>query len=123
MKKQLNVPCHIEFKTTNLGKYKMFYDMFNWRIIKSPIPGYNLLKFKDDFSVGGAVLLVEEKQEKANSSPLIYIRVEDIDSTLESLVKRGAEVQQTKIIIPKVGEWATFFDIDNNLVGLWKEEI
>ena len=50
---------------------------------------------------------------------LVYILVDDIDKTLEKVVKLGG-----KIVVPKSGEngnaMATFADADSNLFGLYE---
>lgn len=121
MEKKLNVPCHIEFNTTDFNKFEEFYKIFGWKVINNSMKNYRLLKFRDNFPVGGAILLVDKIQDRCKSNPLIYIRVDNIDKVLSDLVNQGAEIQQEKISIPQIGEWATFYDIDNNLIGLWKE--
>lgn len=116
-----NVPCHIEFVTDDLDKAADFYTkLFGWKVIDSGVPGYRLVKFADDFPVGGAIL--ERKVEKQRDSwPLLYIRTEDIDKSLQEALALNVEITVEKIVIPNRGMYAVFVDIFGNTLAFWQE--
>jgi len=118
--KKKSLPCHIEFKTQDFTKFESFYQSLGWKLIDRGMEHYKLIEFGEDASIGGAVLLKNVKQDALSSSPLVYIRVDDVDSTLKQLCESGAIVHTEKQIIPNVGEWASLYDLDNNFLGLWK---
>ncbi len=118
-----NLPCHLELISNDLDKTSAFYrELFGWKIIDCGVQNYRLMKFHEDFPIGGAILKIDEKITCQRQWPLVYIRVDSISQTLCKAVEMGAEILINKITIPERGSWAAFCDPDGNQIALWKEE-
>lgn len=116
-----NAPCHIEFVSNDINNTADFYErLFGWKIIKTGMENYRLIKFAENFPVGGAILQDREKnRDNIAQFPLVYIQVESINTYLSKAIELGAEIIINETIIPNRGAWGVFKDIDGNVVALW----
>lgn len=118
-----NTPCHIELISRNLERSTRFYQsLFGWVIIDSGIDNYRLIKFAQDFPVGGAIIKSNEKLICEKQWPLVYIRVDSLEETLMKAQDLGANIITEIRNIPNRGDWAVFADPYGNQIALWKED-
>ena len=54
------------------------------------------------------------------NSPIIYIRVDNIDATTTSIEKNGGKIIKPKSPVGNFGFAAYFKDTEGNIVGLWQ---
>jgi predicted enzyme related to lactoylglutathione lyase len=81
---------HLELKTGNLGRACSFYGgLLGWRPERVTAGGLSYLALELGAELGGGV--VEDERESALWLP--YVEVEDVRSTTEEAVARGAGVQ------------------------------
>ncbi|MBD3315734.1 MAG: hypothetical protein GF344_08105 [Chitinivibrionales bacterium] len=121
-----NVPCHIEFISSDIEKTTRFYaKLFGWEVVNNEIPDYFLLRFAAEYPVGGAIRVhagranTSHDHEKAN--PLLYIRVEAIERVLVKIKAYEGKILTETVTVPGRGCYAHFADGDGNILGLWQE--
>ncbi|MEM2974982.1 MAG: VOC family protein [Candidatus Bathyarchaeia archaeon] len=107
----------VEIRVRDLEKAKQFYGgLFDWKISGKENKDYAYwLIDTGEKPSGGLWRMPKEKP----CGVLVYILVDDIDKTLEKIVKLGG-----KVIVPKSKEngnaMATFADPDGNIFGLYE---
>lgn len=107
----------VEIRVRDLEKAKQFYGgLFDWKISGKENKDYAYwLIDTGEKPSGGLWRMPKEKP----CGVLVYILVDDIDKTLEKIVKLGG-----KVIVPKSKEngntMATFADHDGNIFGLYE---
>jgi len=115
----------VEIKTRNMEKSAKFYEnLFGWKVIeKETAEGLDVWIFDTgseprvrNLQRGGIWL----KPEGEHLGVVVYIVVDDIDSTLKKVSELGG-----KAVTPKTSQGpafrACFTDPDGNLFGLWEE--
>jgi predicted enzyme related to lactoylglutathione lyase len=120
----INNFVHINIGVKDLEKTKDFYSaIFNWRIYEIP-EMTDILFFeidKEGDSVEGGFALTEEPINPG--SIVLYVNVDDIDSTLDKVKTLKGEVVLEKTKLPGgFGIIARFKDINGNIMGLWTED-
>ncbi len=110
----MNGLCYAEFSATNLERAKTFYnEIFGWEFHAMD---ENYSTFQTD-GIGGGIAKVEEVK---SGGPIVYIQVEDIDTTLKVIGEKGG-----KTVVPKTkisdehGSFAHFNDSEGNVMGIW----
>lgn len=107
----------VEIRVRDLEKAKQFYgSLFDWKISGKENKDYAYwLIDTGEKPSGGLWRMPKEKP----CGILVYILVDDIDKTLEKIVKLGG-----KVVVPKSKEngnaMATFADPDGNIFGLYE---
>ena len=109
--------CYLEIPTTDIPRSVAFYQaVFGWKVRRR---GDGATAFDDAIGeVSGSWVT----GRPASSTPglLLYIMVEDIESTIESVVaNRGRIVQPLGADAPELT--ARFADPDGNVLGLYQE--
>ncbi len=61
-----------------------------------------------------------ERRPGVVESPIIYVRVADIDKSAEAIEKHGGKVLKPKARVGDFGFAAYFKDTEGNTVGLWQ---
>jgi len=107
----------VEIRVRDLEKAKMFYGgLFDWKISGRENKDYAYWLIDTGEKPGGGMWRFPEGKP---IGVLVYILVDDIDKTLENVVKLGG-----KVVVPKSKEngnaMATFADPDGNLFGLYQ---
>jgi predicted enzyme related to lactoylglutathione lyase len=107
----------VEIRVRDLDKAKNFYgNLFDWKISGGENKDWAYRVVDTGEKPGGGMWRFPQGKPLGI---LVYILVEDIDKTLENVVKLGG-----KIVAPKSKEngnaMATFADPDGNLFGLYE---
>ena len=112
--------CHIVIPAPDLAKAKSFYEaIFGWRVRENaPGPQY---WFFESGNVGGAF---NGSRKPAQSSVVLVIKVDDMQTTLDSISKHGGTVTQGR---SRIGEAASgydayFLDPNGNEIGLYSDQ-
>ena len=107
---------HVEIPILNLEKAKEFYkSIFDWDMDIEVMPNYGLVDRTEAVSLGFPVT------DKIPESGLgVVFGVENIDATLESIVKNGGKIHSPKAqITPEIGYSAEFIDCFGNKLSLF----
>ncbi len=112
-----------EIHVKDFDKARDFYGkLFNWEFNLSQSTKtqyWNI--FTGDGSIGGG-FMKKEKPEHEGQAVVLYVSVENIDSTLKNVQELGGKTFTPKTLInEKAGYFALFYDNDNNLIGLWSK--
>ncbi len=98
---------------------RFFGDLFGWQVAADPeLGGYGLVDTgAGEEAIGGGIGPVEEGD---TAGVRIYVRVEDLEATLQ----RAEQLGGTRLVPPTdlpggYGRFALFADPDGNTVGLW----
>jgi len=107
----------VEIRVRDLEKAKRFYgSLFDWKITGEENKDYAYWLIDTGEKPGGGMWRFPEGKPLG---VLVYILVDDIDKTLENIVKLGG-----KVVVPKSKEgenaMATFADPYGNLFGLYE---
>jgi len=61
------------------------------------------------------------KRQHPVTSPVITIKVHNMEDALKNVKKMGGEVVRGKMHVGDMGYAAYFKDTENNVIGLWQE--
>jgi predicted enzyme related to lactoylglutathione lyase len=111
---------HWEIGAKDPVKLAEFYKkLFNWEINHVPQIDYHLCEVGEGGIGGGIAKIDETKGEKPYIT--VYIKVDDLQATLDKAVKMGAKVLVPPTLISEqIGSFAMFTDPDGLLVGILK---
>jgi hypothetical protein len=108
---------HIEIPTTDLDKAKQFYfNVFSWDF--KPF-GNGYLLFNNHKGIMVGLRLVEKVS--TGDTTVFHVNIPDINSILERVKENGGSVKRNKTVIPAMGYYALFIDIDGNTIGLFQK--
>jgi predicted enzyme related to lactoylglutathione lyase len=108
---------HIEFSADDREAAAQFYhDVFSWEI--QHMPEMNYSTFMSNEKLGGGFNPVTE--EYPAGTVIVYIQVDDFETTLADIEAKGGKTIRPKTEIPGVGWFAFFADPTGNLVALYK---
>jgi len=107
----------VEIRVRDLEKAKKFYgNLFDWKISGDENKDFAYWLIDTGEKPGGGMWRFPQGKPLG---VLVYILVDDIDKTLEKVVKLGG-----KVVVPKSKEgenaMATIADTDGNLFGLYQ---
>jgi len=107
----------VEIRVRDLEKAKKFYaGLFDWKITGEENKDFAYWLINTGEKPGGRMWRFPKEKPLGI---LVYILVDDIDKTLENVVKMGG-----RVVVPKSKEngsaMATFADPDGNLFGLYQ---
>jgi predicted enzyme related to lactoylglutathione lyase len=107
----------VEIRVRDLEKAQKFYgSLFDWKITGDENKNYAYWMTSTGEKPGGALWLMPKEKP---TGVYVYIAVDNIEKTLEKIVKMGG-----KIVAPKSKEdgnaMATFADPDGNLLSLYE---
>ena len=79
--------CHLELKTTDIGKTRSFYEtIFGWTF--QIIPGFETYAmFQTPGGLGGGFDANPEGEKPSEVGPVLHIEVDDIDAAMNQCVK------------------------------------
>ncbi len=107
---------HVEFASTDLERTRAFFSgLFGWSF-NTWSEDYYLFSAPD--KPNGGIMKVD-KVEPGNST-VVYVEVDDIESTLKHVEELGGSVAQPKTEIPDMGWYAHLTDPDGNVIGLYQ---
>ncbi len=109
--------AHCEIPVTDLEKSKNFYSKVLGWDFKPFGKGYLLFNNHKGIMVG---LRLVDAIVKGDST-VFHVNIPDIDSILKRVKDNGGAVVRTKTIIPAMGWYALFNDLDGNTVGLYQK--
>jgi len=114
-----NPICHFEICVNDRKKAVEFYGgLFDWKIETDEGMDYSMVSTGED--LGGGIFQVQGEMKPYTA---VYIKVEDIDGTIDKAVALGAhEIQRKKQISAEHGFYGMFADPDGNVIGLWSKE-
>ncbi len=125
----MNRIVHWELQTTDPQKAKNFYEpLFGWKLDYMKDMNYVVVKTEDRpdgvgpdgvMGVGGGMTIVKQVQP---SGTILYVGVDEIDTTLKKAEKLGAKVVTPKSPIPTVGFFGMLLDPEGNKIGLFTPE-
>jgi len=109
--------CYIEFPATDIRRSADFYkEVFGWRV---RLRGDGHMAF-DDATGEVSGTWVEGRPASAKPGLLIYIMVDSVAATVESVIAHGCEiVQPIGVDAPEVT--ARFRDPGGNVLGLYQQ--
>src|SRR5262245_42455929 len=110
--------CYVEIPANNIETSSKFYhDVFDWQIRQR---GDGATAFDDGVEVSGAWVL--GRKPMTDVGLMVYIMVDDIKKTIESVIAHGG-----KIVQPLGGDapelTARFSDPFGNILGLYQEPV
>ncbi len=111
-----NRVVHFEIPMNDAPRATKFYaEMFGWDIQKwdGPIEYWNAKTGEGD-GINGALL----PRGGPVTGVVNTIAVDDLDATLEKLVKSGGSIVAPKMNIPGVGDFAYCKDTEGNVIGV-----
>jgi predicted enzyme related to lactoylglutathione lyase len=110
---------HFEIMGKDAIKLQKFYaELFSWKIA-APVAEMGNYGVVDDASSGLPGGIGEESD--GNTRVTVYVRVPDLQATLDQAVQMGAKVVMPPMeVIPGQVTLAQFTDPDGNLIGLLK---
>jgi hypothetical protein len=108
---------HVEIPSTNLDKTKDFFNkLFGWDF-KAFGNGYLLYNNHKGIMVG----LRKVDRIAKGENTVFHITVENIDDILKKCIELGGSLKRGKTVIPAMGWFALFFDLDGNTIGLYQK--
>ncbi|MFH1675774.1 MAG: VOC family protein [bacterium] len=114
-----NSICHFEICVKNTQKGIEFYkSLFDWDIkMDTAMPEYGMISTGGEPDGG-----IFPAQGEMKPYVTIYVKVDDIDGTLDKAAESGAFiiVRKTKIS-DEYGYYGMFADPDGNVIGLWSK--
>jgi predicted enzyme related to lactoylglutathione lyase len=115
---------HFDISADDLESEKKFYEeLFNWNF--EPLPGpvaYYLIETTDlngRKGVGGGMAKRSKPEDKITN----FIGVNSINEYIAKVEKLGGKVIEPKWPVPGWGYLAVCLDTENNIFGLWEEDI
>ena len=72
---------------------------------------------KEAGAINGGIV---ERKEGPAQTPIIYVKVENIEKTAETIEKNGGKVLTPKSPVGNFGFAAYFKDPEGNTIGLWQ---
>lgn len=115
--------CYVEIPAPDVARAKQFYAaLFGWRMEDSDLGDAPYTMFQAGSMMGG----LDSSQQPSDKGVLLYLKVEDIPSTLQAIREAGGEVVTNKSQVidgsDAYGFAATFTDPNGNLLGLWAKK-
>jgi predicted enzyme related to lactoylglutathione lyase len=108
---------HFEITADNLERAKKFYQIFDWEIVDSGMPGaeYWLCKTgKDKMGIDGAIM----PRSYQPQAVINWISVANIDEMIDKVKASGGQIMGDKQTIPEVGDSVYAKDTEGNIFGM-----
>jgi len=108
--------AHAEIPTTDLDKSKDFFaKMFGWEF-KPFGNGYLLFNTHKGFTLG----LRKVDKVSQGETTIFHVKVNAVEDYLKKAKELGGDIFRNKTIIPAMGAYALFKDLDGNVIGLYQ---
>jgi uncharacterized protein len=126
----MNGVVHFEIPVEDMEKASEWYKkVFKWNTEKYPgdMP-YVLARTcecdeqnmpKETGKINGG--FYKRDESGASKSPVIVIKVENIDEGMEKIKSEGGEIVREKVSVGDMGFYAQFKDPDGNIMGVWQD--
>ena len=116
----MNGFCHIEIPSKDYEKASKFYKaVFGWETEMIPEMDYAMYKAPSGINGG----FNKHLQLNSKAGVLLYIEVENIETTLKKIEENGGkEIQGKTEIAPEMGFTGLFTDSEGNNLGLWSKD-
>ena len=112
---------HFEIPMDDPDRAAGFYhDALGWEISRFGDQAYWLVRAGEDEELGANGALVGRSD--LHHSPVLTIRVDDIDDALSRVERYGGEVAQGKLPVPGMGWSAYVLDSEGNTIGLFQPD-
>ena len=109
---------HWEISAKNSKLLQDFYsNLFGWKINADNPQQYGLVDTGLKMGIGGGIYQGTEQQPRG---VVIYTQVEDIQAYLDKAVGLGGKIILPVTEVPNMVTFATFSDIEGNVMGLIK---
>jgi uncharacterized protein len=115
-------PCWAELASHDWQEAKKFYQhLFNWNAFDMPMPegNYTMLQIDND----DVAALYQMPAEIAETSPThwtMYIAVDDVDATIESVKSAGGQLLLGPHSVGEAGKMAVFADPEGSRFAVWQ---
>lgn len=107
---------HVEWLVSDLERSVAFLEnLFGWRF-EHYSTHYRLYRPERGVAVG----LLETADRQPGHSPMVHVKVADLDALLDRARALGARVVVERTGVPGHGWYAQLLDHDDNLIGLFE---
>lgn len=125
----MNKVVHFEIPANDVKRAVEFYQKtFGWNIEKSPMPGmeyYMATTVETDQQgmpkTAGAINGGIMKRNMPTETPVIVIKVANLDEHLKKAKEHGAKVVMEKMTVGDMGYYARITDTEGNVIGVWQD--
>ncbi|PIR89458.1 MAG: glyoxalase [Candidatus Harrisonbacteria bacterium CG10_big_fil_rev_8_21_14_0_10_40_38] len=123
----MNRVVHFEIYASNPERAIVFYkSVFGWTFEKWGEQEYWMVmtapKGSDEMGVNGGLMprpnSMEPKDSEAVSGFVCTMQVENIDDTIEKILKEGGKIAMEKFAIPEMAWQAYYRDTEGNIFGI-----
>lgn len=113
---------YVELTVSDLAVAKAFYrDAFGWEF-NDYGPSYAGIRGADGAEVGGILESPDVRSSNSSTaSPFVILFSEDLDASLQEIVKAGGRILQEPYAFPG-GRRLHFADPSGNELGVWAEQ-
>ncbi len=112
-----NPVVHFEIMSRDLAKAREFYGkLFDWELKHDEAMNYTLVEFGEE-GIGGGIGQAEEGMFPPYVT--FYIQVDSLEASVKKVEELGGKVIVPPTLIPNIGSFAMFNDLDGNMIGLW----
>ena len=113
--------CHIELNTDNVDRAQQFYSkLFSWKFEVADMGGHGTYTMITP-GAGPNGGLMKKPMPDAPNMWLVYVQVDNLDTTLASVPKLGGKVVMPKTPIPNVGAFGIVQDPTGAVFGVWSK--
>ncbi|MFZ2322609.1 MAG: VOC family protein [Ignavibacteriaceae bacterium] len=109
--------AHVEIPTVDLNKSKEFYQKVLGWYFKPFGNGYFLFNNHKGTMVG----LRKVDEVAKGDATIFHVNIPDIESILNKAKENGGAVKRNRTVIPAMGWYALFDDLDGNTIGLYQK--
>jgi predicted enzyme related to lactoylglutathione lyase len=112
---------HFEIPATILERARYFYSrVFGWECTKLDDADYYVVRAREKgIGIDGGIILRKTKEQQ----PVNYVKVERIDDAITKIEQYGGMLIVNKTAVPKTGWFAVFRDTENNVMGVWQDDV
>jgi len=108
---------HFEITADDVSRARRFYEIFDWTISDSGMPGaeYWLVNTGDEvIGINGAIM-----PRAYNAQPVIHwVGVDDLDAMIDKVKASGGKIVGEKQTVPGVGDTIYASDTEGNTFGM-----
>ncbi len=118
---------HFEVPAEDMERAKEFYTkVFGWKIDRVPNMDYHMVSTvetdekgmpKTSGAINGGMMMKHDD----TPSPVIVIKVADIEESLKKVKASGGKVVMETQRVGDMGLYARFLDPEGNIMGVWQD--
>jgi predicted enzyme related to lactoylglutathione lyase len=107
---------HFEIGYRNNAATQAFYaKLFDWKM-----EAYGKVAMVATGSTAGIQGHINTLGHEPHNYVTVYVEVDDIQSYLDKAGQLGGKTLVPPTVVPGMGSFAWFADLDGNIIGLWK---